>query len=56
MMPTEGGFPTTEGGIGLINSELIKSLTKKTNMLIISHNKHARKSQGLFVLIISQLD
>jgi hypothetical protein len=25
-------------------------------MLIISHNKHARKCQGLYVLIISQLN
>lgn len=42
MIPTEGGFPTTEGGIGLINSEIRKKSYKKTNMLIISHNKHAR--------------
>ena len=28
-MPTEGGFPTTEGGIGLINSELRKVSYKK---------------------------
>jgi hypothetical protein len=28
MIPTEGGFPTTEGGIGLINSEIRKNLTK----------------------------
>jgi hypothetical protein len=56
MIPTEGGFPTTEGGIGLINSEIRKKILQKTNMLIISHNKHARKCQGLYVLIISQLN
>lgn len=33
-----------------------KKVLQKTNMLIISHNKHARKWQGLYVLIISQLD
>jgi hypothetical protein len=28
MMPTEAGFPTIEGGIGLIKSEIRKSLTQ----------------------------
>ena len=56
MMPTIIGFPNTEGGIGLINSELTKCLDKQTNMLIISHNKHDRMPHGLFVLIISQLN
>ena len=29
MIPTEGGFPTTEGGIGLINCEIRKKSYKK---------------------------
>ena len=33
-----------------------EKILQKTNMLIISHNKHARKWQGLYVLIISQLN